>query len=415
MAARKKIIKRVYEKGREMVVLPARRASSSKKAAKTPPRKYPVNRIPDAEQEKRPVRTPVSRRVISEDAYDLPGSYGVTRVALLAKDPLWMYAYWEAAPEHIEIIKRQLTPETARSAKMVLRVYDVTLVNFNGNNANFYFDIEVGFHSNNWYINLYHDCASFVADIGLKASDGRFFAMARSNYVRTSRMMYAARSEQIWMKVTDEKAGRPFITPGIKPSANRARRAETADTRSPASKSMRGKRFYITDDEIRRYYSRLSPLLRDIIAKRLGSYYGRKARKLSFIVEGDSDIERRQLLSRLPKGYFLKRIVTGSSHDLVVLGESQEGLPGSSEQHLQKSSDFVTEKAGPRKFFFELNTELIVYGRTEPDAEVWLGDKKIDLRPDGTFSMRFALPDGEIPLEFKAVSKDKIQKRRIST
>ncbi|MCX5687566.1 MAG: Rho termination protein, partial [Candidatus Omnitrophica bacterium] len=52
---------------------------------------------------------------------------------------------------------------------------------------------------------------------------------------------------------------------------------------------------------------------------------------------------------------------------------------------------------------------------TEPDAEVRLGDKKVDLRPDGTFSMRFALPDGKINLPFAATSSDKVETRKITT
>ena len=78
------------------------------------------------------------------------------------------------------------------------------------------------------------------------------------------------------------------------------------------------------------------------------------------------------------------------------------------------ASEFVYPSK-KRQFFFEIGAELIVYGRTEHDAEVKLGDKKVGLRPDGTFSMRFALPDGKIALPFAATSKDKIDTRKITT
>jgi len=45
-------------------------------------------------------------------------------------------------------------------------------------------------------------------------------------------------------------------------------------------------------------------------------------------------------------------------------------------------------------FWFNVNAELVVYGATEPDARVTIGGRPIRLRPDGTFSYRFALPDG---------------------
>ena len=59
-----------------------------------------------------------------------------------------------------------------------------------------------------------------------------------------------------------------------------------------------------------------------------------------------------------------------------------------------------------RGFWFNVNAELIIYGATEPDATVTIGDRKIKLRPDGTFSFRFALPDGEYPLPAAAHSAD---------
>jgi len=59
-------------------------------------------------------------------------------------------------------------------------------------------------------------------------------------------------------------------------------------------------------------------------------------------------------------------------------------------------------KKRQRSFWYTLNAELIVYGATEPDAKVTLQGSQVNLRPDGTFTARFALPDGEqaIPVSF---------------
>jgi len=59
-----------------------------------------------------------------------------------------------------------------------------------------------------------------------------------------------------------------------------------------------------------------------------------------------------------------------------------------------------------RKFWLVVNTELIVYGATEPDAKVSVQGKDISLRPDGTFSLRFALPDGKQVIPVQAKSAD---------
>jgi hypothetical protein len=57
-------------------------------------------------------------------------------------------------------------------------------------------------------------------------------------------------------------------------------------------------------------------------------------------------------------------------------------------------------------FWFNVNAELIVYGATEPDATVTIGGRTIKLRPDGSFSYRFALPDGKYELPVLATSAD---------
>ena len=55
-------------------------------------------------------------------------------------------------------------------------------------------------------------------------------------------------------------------------------------------------------------------------------------------------------------------------------------------------------------FWLNLNAELVLYGGTEPDATVTINGKPVVLRPDGTFSFRFALPDGIYELAVSASS-----------
>lgn len=70
------------------------------------------------------------------------------------------------------------------------------------------------------------------------------------------------------------------------------------------------------------------------------------------------------------------------------------------------SSPFGGEQPA-KGFWFNVNAELIIYGATEPDATVTIGGRVIQLRKDGTFSYRFALPDGRYELPVVAVSADK--------
>jgi len=67
-----------------------------------------------------------------------------------------------------------------------------------------------------------------------------------------------------------------------------------------------------------------------------------------------------------------------------------------------------------KKFWLVVNCELIVYGATEPDAKVTVQGKPINLRQDGTFTLRFALPDSKQVIPVKAVSSNKDEERTIT-
>ena len=67
----------------------------------------------------------------------------------------------------------------------------------------------------------------------------------------------------------------------------------------------------------------------------------------------------------------------------------------------------------PRQFWLVADAELIVYGATEPDATVTIGDRPIKLNPDGTFRFQMSFQDGLIDYPIKAVASDGEQTRSI--
>ncbi len=98
-----------------------------------------------------------------------------------------------------------------------------------------------------------------------------------------------------------------------------------------------------------------------------------------------------------------------------VLFSSEGSSPGGSLGLQSGGSRYPDEGSSKkRQFFLELNTELIVYGKTMPDADVSISGQKIQLQPDGSFSLRMHLPDGAHSIPVEAVSVDKIEKRCIT-
>jgi len=66
-----------------------------------------------------------------------------------------------------------------------------------------------------------------------------------------------------------------------------------------------------------------------------------------------------------------------------------------------------------RAFHFQIDAELIVYGSTEPNARVTLQGEPVQLRPDGTFTVRFSLPDSRQIIPAVAASADGTEERTI--
>jgi hypothetical protein len=73
----------------------------------------------------------------------------------------------------------------------------------------------------------------------------------------------------------------------------------------------------------------------------------------------------------------------------------------------------AADRQREREFSFDVGTELIVHGSTEPDAHVTLRGEPVHLREDGTFAVRFTLPDRRHVLPVVASSGDGMQQQTI--
>ncbi len=250
---------------------------------------------------------------------DLPESYGDTRIVTLARSPHTLYVYWEAGADNVEQAKFSLGKDWSEIS-WVLRVYDVTDVEFDESNANYFFDVDIDSVTRSRYVDIERSGRDYIVAIGLKDNKGNFSRITLSNKVHAPR---------------DEISG--TMAPG----------------------------WTIPDETFLKLYA----------------------------LSGGGSAG----LSSL-----------GGSEVMVPLEEISSGAVSSfsaSEQRFEEKE---------RGFSFWLNCELIVYGGTKPDAEVTMMGKRIQLRPDGTFSARFALPDGVIDIPVKAVSGDRVELREIS-
>jgi hypothetical protein len=104
---------------------------------------------------------------------------------------------------------------------------------------------------------------------------------------------------------------------------------------------------------------------------------------------------------------------TASSLELKQLFEERLRRPLGSPAVTSFGSGGLSLGGRQRRFWFQLDAELIVYGATEPNARVTLQGEPVKLRPDGTFTMRFSLPDSRQIIPAVATSADGIEERTI--
>jgi hypothetical protein len=231
-----------------------------------------------------------------------------------------MHVYWEISREALLKAKKALKAEWA-DARSILRIYDVTGIDFNGTNANSSFDIEISGGADNWYINTGVPNRTYCVEIGLLSGSGRFVALARSNRATTPRDAPSDATDEEWM---------------------------------------------IPDWEFEKIY----------------------ALSGGFNV-GAGSLELKEMMEK------------------ALGAEVSSGAPSS----FAISSPVGKPRA--RGFWFRLGAELIIYGATEPDARVTLQGRPIQLRPDGTFTVRFELPDGKQVIPVVAESADGVDRIEI--
>jgi hypothetical protein len=138
-----------------------------------------------------------------DDGFMFPDTHGEDLIALMVRDPYWLFSYWEFSPDLNDQLLNRLGEETLRNSRLVLRVYDVTGVD--AENPVGYHDIDVAPGARDWYINVTHVESDYCIDIGLILPDGSFLVIARSNRVSLPPIGPSAEVDEQW--VTLESLG----------------------------------------------------------------------------------------------------------------------------------------------------------------------------------------------------------------
>lgn len=143
------------------------------------------------------------------DLAPIPDGYNETRLVVMARDPSWAFAYWEIKEEKMRQLERD--PDRVR---LILRVHDVTEVQFNGKNSHSSFDIPLKLTDNRWYINVPGPGRGYVMELIVKKKN-KEIVLARSNHIMTPREGFAFGHESLQK---GELNGRAILAMSLHPT-----------------------------------------------------------------------------------------------------------------------------------------------------------------------------------------------------
>lgn len=66
-----------------------------------------------------------------------------------------------------------------------------------------------------------------------------------------------------------------------------------------------------------------------------------------------------------------------------------------------------------RNFCFEIDADVIIHGKTDPTVQVTIRNEPIKINPDGTFSVRFSIPEKRHVFPIEAEGSDGVETQRV--
>ena len=313
-----------------------------------------------------------------EDLGQLPASYEEKALFLAARDPRWLFSYWDfdwgqypAAAMRGGVAQFFLRIATADGAEQAL--------------------IEIRPEARNWYVPVAHPATAYVAEIGFFEKSGAWNSIVKSGVAATPPDGVAADAPAEFATVPSHlsyerllEMVREKMEEGESLIAALARIAGEGRVEFHAGRAPSW-----TEEQKRL----LAALLGEALTDRIGL--------------GSAEIDqllRKKLGEKLSSetasglsGRYAEALAPGPTSLFSGIGASWSAQPFSVKRE--------------RGFFMHVNAEIIFYGGTHPDATVWIDGKEIRLSPDGTFRYHFTLPDGNFGIPIIARSPDGVEER----
>jgi len=318
-------------------------------------------------------RSDLSLSGVDDGLPELPEGYGDSRIVLMARDPQWCYTYWDTPNDHRQALRNQ------GGLQFALRLYDVTDLDLTTQKPHSLQQYACDETARDWYLAIPVSDREYMAEIGYVTAVGGWLVLARSNSVLIP-PVYSSdwHDDQFkaieWEDKIVDSIFLQLVPPGQTLQANPQNRMGL----DKAPSAVFG-------------LSQTAEALR--IA---GSFYG-----------SQSPTESLSSFMLPPEEVDIWTVPTPSG-----MGQPDRGLSGIGMSGIGMSG-IGMPRVRSRKFWLVADAELIVYGATEPDAQVTIGGVPVQLSPDGTFRLQMSFQDGVLDFPIMAIASDGEQMRQV--
>ncbi len=333
-----------------------------------------------------------------EDLGELPQSYGVPTLFLVARDPHWLFAYWD--------IDWSSWLARAKDGKFYLKLHDA------GGAEEM--TTEIHPEARNWYIPVKQSGLSYYAEIGFNSAGGEWTSIVRSDAASAPSDKFSDSSEADFATVPIHLTFQRLV----EMVRGRMRDGESL-VAALARLQGEGRRLL--------FQSGRPPEWNEEQRQVLAALFGHEVMDRIGMGSGEIDqMLRKELLEKLSTESASELVSKSRMAELLGAGQSSLfsayaagglGAAFSSEVTSWSTALGASWSAQPfgqergREFFMHVNAEVIFYGGTHPDAKVWIDGRQVQLQPDGTFRFHFRFPDAAYSIPIVAESPDGVEQR----
>jgi hypothetical protein len=339
----------------------------------------------------------------------LPLSCDSGKLVLIARDPKCLVAQWDLSDE-----QQRLYNSLSATGRLSIRVYRRSVGGPVAAMA------EVHADSRHWFLHVDPSGEACVAQLGYQRPDGGWVAVATSELVYTPPSERSEERLDVFARLPLDMPLDQFRSP-LPPACQRAPvtvasgPAATAVAHFPEAPELP---VVPQSPPPEHLWERTQEATGGLSAPPAESQAPRPAPSVFLEPEPGlvwTPAQEQALAEVIGESLARHEWIASEGIEGVIQGREREDGRGphaslsslAAAQEISGASPTSPAPQGPparQGFWFNVNAELVIYGSTERDATVTIGGRLIKLRSDGSFSYRFALPDGCYELPAQAVS-----------